>query len=503
MNLAHVLSCAVILISAVEASAQEAGASRITSVGLFKNGLAVVTKEYTVPGPGSYTFDAIGDPIHGTFWIECGTPVTARTETRQVEAPPEDAVADLGGALAGQEVEIGFRTPDQPAITGTLIAAPPTLYALTLPDGHRRYVAADSVAYVQSLGAVNVGKIDKPVLIFDVPESASGPVSIRARYLARGLAWAPAYRIELSGPDTLSIAQSAVIRNELEDLDGVEVELISGFPSVEFEHVTSPFAAGVSWSTFFSSLARRPGENPQVMAQSILSNNAQFFDPADFFPAAPAAGEGPDLYYQPAGKLSLGTGGALTQVIATAEAAYSPVVEWRVPDIRSGRGASPDSAENQQADMWDAVRFKNPFPFPMTTGPAMVMANGRFLGSRTTRWANPGDETLAYISKTLSVRAAATETETDRTETTEFRRLYWKSALEGTLTVQNRRNEAVAMVIHKQMDGTLIEAEGGPERTVGAAGPGQLNASVKLTWRVTLAPGEERRIKYQYEYLVP
>jgi hypothetical protein len=37
---------------------------------------------------------------------------------------------------------------------------------------------------------------------------------------------------------------------------------------------------------------------------------------------------------------------------------------------------------------------------------------------------------------------------------------------------------------------------------VGTAGPGQRNPSTKLTWKLTLAPGEAREVTLEYRYLV-
>jgi len=57
---------------------QEATAkSRIVSVMLFKNGLAVVKREVTVPAAGAYRLETAAEPVHGTFWIESDTKVEA------------------------------------------------------------------------------------------------------------------------------------------------------------------------------------------------------------------------------------------------------------------------------------------------------------------------------------------------------------------------------------------------------------------------------------------
>jgi hypothetical protein len=182
---------------------------------------------------------------------------------------------------------------------------------------------------------------------------------------------------------------------------------------------------------------------------------------------------------------------------ATASADYERVVEWRVNrTVRASVGAGL-----AQDDLWDAVRFRNPLPFPMTTGPAMVESNGRFLGSKTIFWAGPGDETVAYISKALSVRAGYVEEELSRREVLELNRAAIETIVKGTLTIQNPRAEAVAMVIKEDLSGALVRADGDPVSVVGPAGPGQRNSSTKLTWNITLAPGEERTLLLEYKYI--
>src|SRR5437763_1050334 len=82
---------------------------------------------------------------------------------------------------------------------------------------------------------------------------------VRVSYLARGLSWAPAYRVTLEDPTHLTIEQQATVKNEMGDLADAEVTLISGYPSVQFGHVVSPmWVAGTSWAQFFAELAARP-----------------------------------------------------------------------------------------------------------------------------------------------------------------------------------------------------------------------------------------------------
>ena len=54
----------------VARAADAPATSKIVSVDLFKNGLAVVRREATLGKAGAYILDDVPDPIHGTYWIE-------------------------------------------------------------------------------------------------------------------------------------------------------------------------------------------------------------------------------------------------------------------------------------------------------------------------------------------------------------------------------------------------------------------------------------------------
>lgn len=506
--------CAALTSSAVLAAPQD----KTVAAGLFKNGLAVITREYTVPGPGTYTFASLGSPVHGTLWVESAAAVVARSGSETVEvASGATATAGSANLLVGKQVEIGLRLEGADPFTGVLIATPavtqgtlepyrsarpapvgPSSYVIER-DGLRSFVAADLVAYVRALEALGPETEERSVLVLEVGDGAPSPSVIRVRYLAHGLSWAPTYRIDLVDGDTLRIGQSAAIRNELEDLEGVALDLISGFPNVEFLQVTSPFAADATWSAFLSQLVQQPQRFSTAVTQQILSNNVEpQFVPGSFAAPTFTPDDGADIHYAPIGAQSVKRGGALVLKTAEADAPYERVVEWTLDRTRQMSGDTEAPAE----DMWDALRFQNPLPFPISTGPAMVESQGRFLGSKTIRWTHPGATALAYVSKALSVRGDYEEQEVSRREIVELGFPVIQSTVQGKLRVRNQRAEAVAMIIHEEIDGALRRADGEPESVVGAAGPGRRNQSTRLTWNLTLAPGEEREIALEYTMIV-
>ena len=225
--------------------------------------------------------------------------------------------------------------------------------------------------------------------------------------------------MDISDPKTLLLEQHAVRAERTRRTStGPKCGSSPGYPSVQFAHVRSPLSPNTNWATFFAELGEQPGDREI----DVLSNSRR--QPAERFVqqrprrashlalGAIPTGEGVDLHYQSIGKRTLADGDALSLTVAKGKADYERIVEWLVPDNRERvRPASTAAADGPRTTSWDALRFKNPLAFPMTTGPATVTANGQFNGQRTSYWVNAGEETVLRVEKALSVRTRATENE--------------------------------------------------------------------------------------------
>jgi hypothetical protein len=524
---------------------------RIVSAGLFKNGLAAIKREVTVPGPGVYRLDDVPAPVHGTFWIESDTVVHTRITTRRVERPLDaPGRFDYHASLVGSRVDIRFRDGAIQPVSGMVLAVLPTALDKTwsrkyqeqyrawygswsgrnqrqpgaLParilvldtGGARAFVDVSQIAYLQSSGDARKLTDTRPSLVLDVKAGKTWPATIHVTYLAKGLCWAPSYRVDLSKPDELTVAQKAVIRNELTELDGVEVRLISGFPNIPFSHVTSPMAPSTNLTSFFDELSRslsdrRRGNNYLAMSQqaAIVSNFAS--TDRRWSPGAASLGAETDMHYQPIGRVSMLAGDTLMLPVAEGKAAYERIVEWIVPDMRAenGRYVSESTRRNNpevyDGSSWDAVRFENPLPFAMTTAPAMfLLSDGRFGGQTLSRWVGRGEETTLRVTKSLSVqtRCAEHEEEGERKLVYVFGNRYRKSVVKGTLIMRNHRKVEIKMTVRRRFSGIMLSAEGEPESLLLGGGVMHVNPRRELTWTLTLKPGEEKKIEYRYEVLV-
>ena len=195
--------------------------------------------------------------------------------------------------------------------------------------------------------------------------------------------------------------------------------------------------------------------------------------------------------------------------MAKGKADYERIVEWLVPDNRNEFGQHVSREDNDDS-AWDALKFKNPLDFPMTTGPAMVTSGGEFNGQRTSYFVNAGEEMVLRVNKALSVRTRAIEHESQAKEVAVARDVIWiggrqfrKSTVEGELSMSNHRKETVSLVLRRRFSGELVQAEGTPKASLREEGVYSVNKRNELLWAIPLKAGEERKIKYSYTVLIP
>lgn len=525
----------LILLAPRPAPAQEPVAkSKIVAAGLFKNGLAVIKREIALPGPGTYRLEDLPEPVHGTWWIESTQAVETTVKTREIELPAGGDIF-LQRDLSGRKVTIHFKVGKLDPVTGVVLqVASPKEEPMMLPDEEhgahgarmltaertsrflvlktakgRMYVDPSNIAILEAEGADDpVRKERRPILLVSAPKAGKDD-KVYITYLTHGLAWAPSYRVDISDPKNLSIELGAIVKNELAGLENAELRLISGFPSVEFAHVRSPLSPRQTWESFFNQLTHGPARQHELLGQQVLANVRSSSQPAfGLAGGATAMGEGVDLHFQPIGKRTLAKGEALSLSIAKDWAGYERIVEWIIPDNRDEHGRYRNRGEQVEHDSaWDALRFKNPFKFPMTTGPAMVTANGQFNGQRTSYYVSAGEETMLRITKALSVRTRQSEHEaTGKNAERDYVYVggnrYQKSTVEGELIVSNHRQEEIKVVVRRRFSGELVGADGDPRTMLREEGVYSVNKRNELLWTVPLKGGEERRLTYRYTVLV-
>lgn len=531
--------------------ANETVPSRIVSIGLFKNGFAVVRREVDIAEDGIYRIADVPQPVHGTLWVESDAELVTRVTTIEVTEERPLRVRDFQTDLAGQAVTLHFHRADQLPLHGTVVdyptdddhrwnrhypsgsprgfwwggfertplhsSPPPSSRFVVLDTDTRRvHVDAGQIARIETDHRTALVTERRPVLEFDARQVPDRGGTISLLYLTKGIAWAPSYRLDLTSPDTgieggFTLEQKAVIRNEFGDLEDVSIELISGFPNIDLANVLSPLAVETNWASFFTQLAQGDGGigRGSIVTQQSIAYNSVDPSSAAASPVLPEA-EGIDVYYHGIGRQRLREGDSLLLAVARSAGRYERIVEWKIPDARDAHGLPMDDWRRRQLGQenddtaWDAVRFANPFDFPMTSAPAMVLVDDRFRGQRTSYWVNPGERTTLPITKALSVRTQAVEHEEPNTR--ELIAIgghnYRRVDVRGTLTVCNHRKRSIRLVVERQFSGELVSADRDPKASLREDGVYSVNARNQLEWSLDVAAGEELTLEYHYRVLV-
>ena len=524
-------------------------APKIESVGLFKNGLCVVRGSFEAPMAGIYRWENPPRTVQGTFQVDAGMPVTvqsterALTEALQTEQPTGNLQSDLAGA----EVRLTLSgDPGKPftQVTGTVWAIPPRpveprqweaaissevsvgrafnnnggnvqpmstgafLVLETTGAVSRLHVALSSIAQIEVLkpAAPHQQTKQKALWLFQV----SQPGTVHLSYLARGASWVPSYFVDLTDPKKLRLRQSAIVKNELMPFADTELQLISGFPNVTLGSVDSPLWQGISLAGFFQQLSSlgRGGNVQSLMMQNTTNSYGgnRMNEGARLPDLAEPSASSEDLHFESLGKRNLAAGEALLVEVASGDAGYERVVEWIIPDTRDGYGRIQRRGEpTDEEQPWDAVLFKNPLKFPMTTAAATISQDGKFRGQSQCTWTNPGQRSCLRVTKALSIQTDHGETEVAGKRVEEIwmgGNRYYRATVKGQATVRNFRATTTTVLMRAQFSGRLDAAEDKPTDTLRTEGVYSVNPRHELEWKLTLEPNAEKTVTYEYNVLV-
>jgi hypothetical protein len=457
-------------------AAEAAAKSKIVSVCVFKNGLALVRQEVQVPGPGSYRLDTAPNPVHGTFWIKSNCQVESALKLIDVEVPR--AESGMQEELSGREVVVHLKDL-KTKLTGKMEARKPAgLLALKTAAGST-FINPAEVAFIEAKGADKAKeatvKQQRPVLVLTVGKTDRKP-AITLSYLTHGIGWAPSYLVEIADGKTLTIEMAVALRNELADLNEAEVKLMAGSPAVQLASVLSPLS---------------PKQNIEKLLAGLKSDTG-------------SPGDGTALKFTSLGKRTLKEGESLSLRVGREKVGYERVVEWAVASDESG---------SITEETWDVLHFKNPFPFPMATAPALVMDGDDFRAQRPCSRALPGEGASLRHARSQGMRTRGQEREDQpktpagkdpRPDIVRIGRYeYRRATIEGEMTVTNDRKRATTVIVRRTLRGKVLETDGDAKVQTLDEGVRPINPSNEVVWTVTLPPGGEKKVRYRYLTLIP
>ncbi|MGD9497824.1 MAG: hypothetical protein AB7Y46_16095 [Armatimonadota bacterium] len=538
-----VLALTVLLISAGAAAAGDAVAldTSVRSVALFKNGLGYFVRVGELPAaPSEIEIGPLPAAVHGTFWLGWNEGV-AFTDLRSHEVKAQVtrealSIEELLRANEGARARIFLREEPRP-VTGRIVSVPrapepppPVPYLSVIPppqppqaaslllleaDGETVGVPLHSVLRVVILdeAATQVPVDSKHVALTGTLARGEAGQPLSVSYLVKGITWAPSYQVDISDEEKARLTAKAAILNEVEDLTDTHVDLITGFPYLEFSEIISPMARKTDLAGFLNALyrgeaGRRGGYGGTAGAMAQVALNV----PMEYAMQAPVPDYGApvegvvaeDLFFYPLEEVTLARGETGYYPLFSAQVPYGHVYTWEIPDYVSDSARYERPQQERRQIVWHSLRLHNEMGMPWTTAPAETVQEGRILGQATLHYTPRGGETLLKITQALGINAEEIEVEIARqpNAATFHDSRYDLVTVQGTLKLRSHLDKAVDMEITKLLSGEVEEMSPEGEVTKLAAGLQSVNPRSRVIWKLELPAGEELEITYSYRLYV-
>jgi hypothetical protein len=522
--------------------------TKLIAVSLFKNGVGFMAREGELPkGDVKLLVDGLPAAVHGTFWVYSRDDAAAvkdlvAFEKESAQTMQALSVAEMVEANVGETVEI--RTGDRETIRGKILAvpadrpAPPPsappgrlLYPYTPPSAEAASLVLlqtdtgmialnkNSIVQISRAGGelkTSVERKKRGVALQLRAANPAGKGRVVVQYLARGITWAPSCAIDITDGKRARITAKAEIVNEIEDLDNVAVNFITGFPNLQFADVTDPMALRQDLAAFLQSLLNpaQPGQpgggRSVVMNQAVAITGAS--EGGEIFPVFPGGAlEGQtreELFFYEQKGVSLKKGERGYYPLYTMEVPYEHAYEWKIGDTLDEqeryRGGDPREAEKAE-EVWHSVRLQNTGKVPWTTAPALTMQGGQVLGQDLIHYTSPGGKTTVKITQAVDIKAerAEFEVERKRNAATFYNSSYDLVTVRGRLKITSFKTKDATLSITKDLSGevvkTLPEAKKVDQVVKGLR---KVNPHSVLYWEIPLRARAKAEVEYNYRVYV-
>ncbi len=527
-------------------------APKTVAVAAFKNGLAFVVRHGEVRlQSGTGRIAPIPNATLGTLWLSPDDPGASLDEivSYRYIVTGERTIASLGEVLqanAGKTVTITYNmkeytgeivglrdqeslspdpsvTPDVPRVAAS--APPPARTQYLLLKVNQRLLALPLSSISQAALPEDTLFREKfeqqrQALRFKV-KSVSSKSSLTMGYLEHGLGWTPSYLISLTDDKTAQITMQAVVVDDAEDLKDADVFFVVGVPNFAYSNTLSPMSLQQSLLDFMKDAERRDGGRNLRYSNAIAGQLVIGADERSSFPRSEASfantveelsgAPEEDLFLYTRSGVTLARGERAAYNVFSATVGYEHIYEWEVQDqprvdgfgnVIQPNSNAPDAAALNS--IWHSIRLKNSAKVPWTSAPALVISGTKPVSQDTLPYTPKAASSNLKITVATDLRSSHEEREIARQQDVQRRRGYNYDlvTVEGILKVKNYKTKEVHLSIGKTLRGTVeVQSDGGKSVKLGEAIQTD-NPMSRLTWEITLKPGEDRAVSYRYKVWV-
>jgi hypothetical protein len=549
----------------------------VREVTVFKDGHAFVLHDGRVPvnENGNVVLDYLPNPVIGTFWpfsADASASLSSVVAGRHKVWIDRTAI-DLRELI---EANVGREVIVREAGSSGVLEYPATILDVPAQSGEEQEALDPSqsgemvsvkgnVVLLQTETGVRVVAIDRVLGISFTDsydsllsrEEFRGTLTLgldwsggRSRqdadvgllYLQRGIRWIPNYKVNIDGNGKAIVSLQATLVNELADLEDVTAHLVIGVPRFVFQDTPDPISlqeAAAQLSQYF----RRDSQTALGFSNALMTQAPMAMEEFRQAPAGAGAEAGPevvggaeneDLFVFTVEHVTLKKNQRMVLPVSEYELSYEDVFALSIPftpppevwrNFNSGR-------QTEMAQILGApkvmhkIRLTNESEHPLTTAPALILADDRLLAQGLMRYAAPGADTDLEITQAVDIQVKKKDNETGRVPNAIVWQgdQYGRVNLAGTITLTSYRDAPLTLEIVRHVLGNVASAERGGEIEMVnlfedpsfAEGPGpfptwwgwfswpwwwhHFNSVGRITWTADLQPGEPLELAYTWNY---
>lgn len=484
------------------------------SVAVFKNGMGFFTRQAHATLSDGWCFaEELPPAAFGTLAIYS----TSNHETVDVVgagagesihfdgidvADTTEAKLERLGKLKGMLVELQYRHKDEGrTVNGKLVSLSPEFAVIEEPSqGH--------AVPIQAIKNLRVLNLPLRIHVVDDNQTPLKKADLGIAYMRKGITWIPEYTLRILDEENAELTLRGTLVNEAEDLVHCDVNFVVGVPHFIHSELLSPLAVGRAIRAIGSSLSSG-GVPSQVMSQimnrAAISNNIrsnsdgalQFGqkppegnDLSDLINSLPALGNAAsgDFTVYTKQDLTVRQGERATVTLFSHKIRYSHQYRWNLPN-----------------SLQHEFVLRNDTQTPWTTGPCLAISGSNPLSEDLLKYTPVGGIGAFEITSAVNVANTVSEEEIGRKlkahepSSNQFLDLV---TLRGTIRLKSFAKQNTELSVTAPIRGKPIQST--PNGTV------QMNSdqlrlielSSTVSWQVTLKPGEETTLQYEYNRYV-
>ncbi len=510
-------------------------------ISLFKNGYGLVTLSGTLDDAARTRLGPLPVPTVGTFWVSVGGKAQLRSVVagmRDYEVPAMGVdMSSLIAANPGKKVTISYLPAGEKTETahGTIIALPTRMERTpanviggeskpgdqTIPsavmmlrtdDGGTLIIPTDSLRSLNFKGECAMPRATKkkPTVELELAKPAAG-APIEVTCLASGISWQPSYLFKLGKDGKGTLSAKATISNNLMDISGADIELITGKPILNNTDSIDPIALqnDANIRTYLSRHQDITTTQAAVMT-NMMTNRLPMSAYDSGMTNAPAApmGKDPaegvqtaDLFFYPLKDFSAKAGEVVIRPLFSVPVEHKSVYIWDAGDPKSITVNTPGEVTDS-TEVWHCVRFVNPLKMPLTTAYVEYLDSERIAGTGIVSYTPPGKECTARVNLAINVSVFKKRVLIERTpiKLTNYHDAV-RNTSKVTLALNNGTANPIDVEVIQRVDGYVTNAGDGKIQLTGQlSGPDLSNPGTIVRWNLHIEPGKEGKIEYTYSF---